>query len=282
MSSWNRNVVIDNVPRNRIMTTCIKPLVSVVLRSGLGNRLFQILAGLGYAERNGKQFVLCENQIMENFHSGPKLTKELLLAIFSQVKVYRGHVNWNHHYEDKSGFYKDDSVPMIDGSVLLHGFFQNSCHFPVDYRKHFRIPKPEICKFDRSQIIWANTYFIHFRKGDYIDSEYDVVSETYYKTAIDNITNLEKHFLIFSDQPDKVEISSWNILYTIVPTNVGVWESLYLMSLCKGAICANSTFSWFGAYAQQEEEHKVFMPKKWRKGFGIHPVPLWATSIECD
>jgi len=256
----------------------MKPLVSVVLRSGLGNRLFQILAGLGYAERTGKQFVLCENQIMENFHTGPKLTKELLLAIFPQVKIYRGHVNWNHHYEDISGFYNDDRVPNINGSVLLHGFFQNSSHFPADYRKQFRIPKPEFCKFDISKINWTHTYFIHFRKGDYIDSDYDVVSDAYYKTTLAKIVDSDRHFLIFSDQPDKVSIADWDIMYTVVPGNVGVWETLYLMSLCKGAICANSTFSWFGAYALQGP---VFMPKQWKKGFIGHPVPDWATAVEC-
>ena len=280
MSSWNRGVKIDNVPRNRILTFSTKSLVSVVLRSGIGNRLFQILAGLGYSERTGKQFVFFENQMQENFHTGPKLTKDILLAIFPQIKVYRSHVDWNHYHEPKDGFYDESILVPIDGSVLLHGYFQNFAHFPTNYK--FKIPKPEICNFDCNGIIWTNTYFIHYRKGDYIDSDYDVVSDSYYKEAIKQIQEMHQglvYFLIFSDQPDKVNVDSLLIeSFKIVPSNIGVWESLYLMSRCTGAICANSTFSWFGAYAQNRDG-PVFMPRVWKKGYEKNPVPSWAKAL---
>jgi hypothetical protein len=292
MSSWMRGAVSnDFVPRNRIITSSARPLVSVVLRSGLGNRLFQILAGLGYAERTGKQFVFFEKQMLENYHTGPKLTKDILLAIFPQIKVYRSHIDWNHYHEDALEFYDDKIIPTMDGSVLLHGFFQNYSHFPISYRKLFKIPKPEFCKFDTSLITWTNTYFIHYRKGDYVDSDYDVVNYGYYKKAVEQIMELSKglaKFLIFSDQPDKINyldnLINCGLLedsFTIIPSSVNVWESLYLMSQCAGAICANSTFSWFGAYAQQRDG-PVFMPSIWKKGFVKNPVPEWAIQIKED
>jgi hypothetical protein len=276
MSSW-RPVLSDGLARSRILITCDKPLVCVVLRSGLGNRLFQVLAALGYAERTGKQFVFYEKQFLENSHTGPKFTKEVLMALFPSVKFFRGVPPvWNHYYEDSEGFYDGASIPDINGSVMLHGYFQNFGHFPIDSRAKFRIPKPEFCRFN--SVDFSNTYFIHFRLGDYEESQYDVGLDFYYKTAIELCKPCK--FLIFSDQPDKINLAQFMLTLddcTIVSKDINVWESLYLMSQCSGGICANSTFSWFGAFYCKGV--KIYMPDTWIKNKVSNPVPVWAEGL---
>jgi hypothetical protein len=279
MSSW-RPILSDSLPRGRILFTSNKPLVCVVLRSGLGNRLFQICSALAYAERTGKQFVFYEKQFLENSHTSPKFTKDILMAFFPSVKFFRGVPPvWNHHYEATDGFYDWAPIPDISGSVMLHGYFQNFGLFPLDFRTKFRIPNPEICRINSMD--FSNTYFIHVRLGDYEDSQYDVGLDYYYKSAIELCKPCK--FLMFSDEPAKINLAQFMLtedICQIVPKDISVWESLYLMSLCKGGICANSTFSWFGALGCSGRcDGKIYMPAVWIKNKVGNPVPAWATEL---
>ena len=300
MSSWSRTCsgassnanasafpTQDIIPRSRVITGSSKPLVCSVLRGGIGNRLFQIMAGLGYAERSGKQFVFVEKHINDNFHSGYRATMDMLLALFPSIKVFRGSRGTWTRYESKNcrckdKFYDYEPIPVIGGSVILDGFFQNELYFAADYIGNFKVPKPQLAAAATAldefiqTINFEKTYFIHFRLGDYVNTDYDVGLTMYYKECIATCSN----FLIFSDEVDKLNLSDLfppGVSYTIVPSGTGTWASLYLMSLCAGGICANSTFSWFGGLACASGLGRVFMPPRWHKVITGAPIPTWAT-----
>jgi len=280
MSSWNRNSgTLPFVAPGRLLTQKTKDFVSIKLRGGIGNQLFQVLAGLGYAERTGRQFVISEKYISSNHHTSHQETQDILFKIFPTLKIYRGAVRWIV-YQEEDGLI----IPHFDGSVLLDGYFQNELYFSPATRDHFCFPKPANFSYDVSTIHFDNTYFIHFRYGDYLVSDFNVNLTNYYQTCVKLIRahNSTAKFLLFSDQPHLINLETCRLdseSVTIVPRSCGVLGSLYLMALCKGAICANSTFSWFGAFAIRGPG-PIYMPNKWHNIFTHVPNPPWATVID--
>jgi hypothetical protein len=82
----------------------------------------------------------------------------------------------------------------------------------------------------------------------------------YYVSAISHVK--EHHYYIFTDDREYLSQQGWlsTIKYTIVDEDAV--DSLYLMSQCqRGAICANSSFSWWGAFLNIDRP--ICMPSKW-------------------
>ena len=127
-----------------------------------------------------------------------------------------------------------------------------------------------------SELILASdsSISLHVRRGDYISlpdakkvfrSPYE---DGFYDRAV---TEIEKkidnpEFFLFSDDPewvkDNIKIKHKHTLVNINKKNNNYWD-MKLMSLCKHNIIANSTFSWWAAYLNQNKNKIVFAPKAW-------------------
>ena len=101
------------------------------------------------------------------------------------------------------------------------------------------------------------------RRGDYLNYPHihPVCDVSYYQKGLENIKDIQ-NILVFSDD------ISWckNNLNFPYPTHyieeTDVTE-LWLMSLCKHNIIANSTFSWWGAWLNNNKDKVVVGPTKW-------------------
>lgn len=116
-----------------------------------------------------------------------------------------------------------------------------------------------------------NSVFIHIRRGDYLSPKYKerfegCCSLDYYERSIVYIKKKvdNPRFFIFSDDLQWVMDNLRVDNPTFIDWNTGENSPLdmYLMSECKYAIIANSTFSYWGAMLGPQKEIVIY-PAKW-------------------
>ena len=117
----------------------------------------------------------------------------------------------------------------------------------------------------------CNSVSIHIRRGDYLTAENQamfggICTEQYYDRAISYIKeNVEEaRFFIFSDDPEFAKQQYPGEEYTVIDINHGrdSFFDMYLMSQCKHNICANSTFSFWGARLNTNTGKQMVRPLK--------------------
>lgn len=112
---------------------------------------------------------------------------------------------------------------------------------------------------------------IHVRRGDYVNNRGfgGVCNLEYYLKALKLVEiTPETHFFIFSNDIEWCEENLRPLMknVTYVDWNQGKdspWD-MFLMSQCKQLIIANSSFSWWGAFLNQQAS-KIVAPKTWNK-----------------
>lgn len=117
-----------------------------------------------------------------------------------------------------------------------------------------------------------DTVSIHIRRKDYLLNENlgGICQKRYYEEAINYMKEKLSSpvFLFFSDDIDwcKHEFGENSENY-YVDWNVGEdsYKDMQLMSLCKNNIIANSSFSWWGAWLNNNNNKIVIMPKRWTR-----------------
>ena len=136
---------------------------------------------------------------------------------------------------------------------------------------------------------------MHVRRGDYLDPANkamfgDICTPAYYEAGIARIKEEQPDalFFVFSDDPSYVREHYASPEFVSVDINHGEnsFFDIYLMSLCDANICANSTFSFWGARLNSSPRkimirpsiHKnsqVFVPEQmhhlWKKWLLIDP-----------
>lgn len=115
----------------------------------------------------------------------------------------------------------------------------------------------------------CNSVSVHIRRGDYLNPENaemfaNICTEAYYKKAMRMIKEevKEARFFLFSDDIPYVRQKFPEEEYTVVDINHGSdnYYDMWLMSNCKHNICANSTFSFWGARLNGNEKKIMIRP----------------------
>lgn len=251
-------------------------VVSVRLMGGLGNMLFEISTAYAVSIRDNKEFICNTNDMLIPHKPYSEYINNIFRKItFSGVTV--------EPFFGENGFHYTQ-IPNIINDGMLVGYFQSEKYF-MDYRNSI-IDLFEIDEVTKNylhskygDLIDKDTCSIHVRRGDYLGlSEYHPVLDIeYYQNSV-NIVGEDKHYLIFSDDINWCQ-DNFNFIKnkTIITNNLD-YQDLYLMSLCKNNIIANSSFSWWGAWLNKNEDKKVIIPKIW---FGDSYISYNTNDLYC-
>ncbi len=116
---------------------------------------------------------------------------------------------------------------------------------------------------------------VHIRRGDYLNPDNrdvfgGICTDAYYDRAIDIMKRKvpQAHFYVFSDDILYAKKRYAEKEYTVVDINHGrdSFYDMWLMSNCQHNICANSTFSFWGARLNGNKQKMIVRPSIHKNG----------------
>lgn len=186
-------------------------------------------------------------------------------------------------YEWKSMAY-DERVFADTREEYLIGYWQTERYFRPfrqDIIRAFAFPPFETGSQNEAlgeELKQKCSVAVHIRRGDYlkISNTSGICTIDYYQKAIARIKKLviPDIFIIFSDDIDwcmeQFGAIIGNADIRFVNWNKGreSYRDMQLMSLCKHNIIANSSFSWWGAWLNQNPDKIVIAPSRWMNSEG--------------
>jgi len=248
----------------------------VWIHGGLGNQMFQY-AFYCYLKANYSDVKLDITKYEhDKCHHGFELEKvfniKADLATLGEIELLK---NSNKTFVQEKQYNYDKKILNLKGDRYYKGLWQTEKYFKsitAKIRKEFEFKEPLLGKnaITVDKITAQNSLSLHIRRGDYLTSDVHkgISNIRYYIKAIDLLKKRVKNpFLyIFSDDIDWVKQNFRFSLPSIyVDWNQGKnsYRDMQLMSLCKHNIIANSTFSWWGAWLNKNDQKKVIAPAKW-------------------
>lgn len=272
-------------------------MIGVKLWGGLGNQMFQYAFGLYLAEKRNEEpcfftDVNSNASLDINYFkvsiaafskealksNGYEFESRFLYRIKRKMIQLAPFLNKKILVENVSGY----QPSILDSYSVFDGYWQSYKYLePIEQklREQFVLRTDQIPDLELvTQIKNTNAVSLHIRRGDYLKGKnkaiYENVSMDYYVAAIQYfLKELDApQFYVFSNDIDWVK-KNLSLPEDIALVYVNPADSenatladLYLMSICKHHIIANSTFSWWGAWLNSSRDKAVVAPKKWYKG----------------
>jgi hypothetical protein len=244
----------------------------------LGNQMFQFAATVGIARKASQGFAFpkenTEVPSIEDFKDGvrrevyfdlPKYfpNVERTLAPLEQIQTY--------HVAQEPYFHFCPDLFTVPDQTNLMGYFQSEKYF-----EHCSDLILGYFQFDKDIKKQAENNFpqfptkveyvsIHLRRGDYagLQQFHPVMDADYYFDAMTQFMDGDYCFLIFSDDIQYAKElfgEQENIVY-IEGNDPAV--DMCMMTMCDHNVIANSSFSWWGAWLNDNTNKKVIAPKRW-------------------
>ena len=274
-------------------------MIIVKLMGGIGNQLFQYATGRALAIKHHTELKVDlsflnkeiditytkRNLELDVFNASYKVASSEELELFSKKNILQKtlkkyfNINLTKYYiANQSGFEYDKNYLSFPENTLLIGFWQSEKFF-ISIKEILlqelivKKTMTKDCLMAHDAIVNSNSVSLHIRRGDYVSDKnantfHGTLPLEYYYNAMNYLNLLTPNLkvFVFSDDIDwvKSNLTLQNeSVYIDFNKNENSVFDMYLMSLCKYNVIANSSFSWWGAWLNQHTNKIVIAPKQW-------------------
>lgn len=218
-------------------------MISTKLNGRIGNQMFQYVITRIVALKHNYQFNIPVNGFLPiNFF--PNL--DMGVPNFDENQVY---------IENNEQRY-DPTVLNVNDNTLLIGFWQTEKYFSgyeKQIKEWFHVDNLDIDNID-------NICFIHFRGGDYKNSNQFLPKE-YYDLAKSRMLS-ENPNMIFHVITDDIDLAKETFKNDIIIENSNDLFDFRVLKSAKYLIISNSTFSWWAGWLNDNKK-LILAPEKW-------------------
>ncbi len=272
-------------------------MIIVKLKRGMGNQMFQYALGrrlvedlksplkldISGFERQSqidtkREYELHHFNILEDFANSEEIIKArdrwgFLSRLYQAIntKIFREqHVGYDPRLLNKKG------------DIYLDGFWHSEKYFQSIREIILRelalktslssVGMAAAAEIEKATAEGKASVSLHVRRGDYVTNlkakkYHGLITTEYYGGAIEILRNKvgEMKIFLFSDDIEWVKrnIPLQDAHYFVTNPSIPFYEEVHLMSLCDHNIIANSSFSWWGAWLNQNLNKIVIAPRKW-------------------
>lgn len=284
-------------------------MVTIRVKGGLGNQLFQYAAAYSLAKRLNQKLELDNSFFPQQTLRGFKLGQmnascaDIADARPSIVELYKSkYLNKvlrkanirvlpygggkKYLLETRSNIVPE-FFTIRQANIYMDGYYQSEKYFSaykMDLIEQFTPNYPGEKEYEDAltEIVSCESVAVHVRRGDFLSAQNDhnpnhyLLGEQYYHNALRHVSkNLNNPvFFWFSDDIDWVKQNFGekdNFQFISLHTKHADIDEMMLMKNCKHIIAANSTFSWWASWLNESKETMHICPAK-RYG-NLHMIP---------
>lgn len=222
----------------------------------MGNFLFQAACAIAYAHNHGLEFTVPTttndpkwNPIYLQHLARPDFNPKLESILIQEKRSTYQQLPFEESWRAKN--------------IVLDGYWQTEKYFA-----HIRPRILELFKIPWNPV--RNFVSVHVRRGDYLTIrkgamlKHPPVPKGWIEQQMDRMNKGKRYgFMFFSDDIAWCRQEFGQREDCAFASGYSELSDLGEMSCCEHHICSASTFSWWGAWLNQNPKKRVIMPKHW-------------------
>ncbi|MBI3236644.1 MAG: alpha-1,2-fucosyltransferase [Chlamydiales bacterium] len=258
-----------------IHSTTDDSFVTCDIRGAIGNQIFEIATTLAYAWEYDAIPVFPD---LNRTDSHISINRDLF---FFRLDPSSSSVPFTASYQEHA-WHSSEKIPY-QKNCKLFGYFQSWKRFHPYRDELLKIFAPSekitssLEKKYSALLRYPKTVSLHVRTFSpelHASKIHPFLGLEYYRKALSLFPDEQTLFVVFSDRINwcKKHLPSLKRAFLFIEDNNPI-EDLFLMAKMKHHIIANSSYSWWGAYLNQNPEKIVVAPISWMHP-DYYPFPL--------